>query len=43
MSALDQFEPIETARRDELAALQLDRLRQTVRIAYDRVPHYKKI
>jgi phenylacetate-CoA ligase len=42
MSALDQFEPIETARRDELAALQLDRLRQTVRIAYDRVPHYKK-
>jgi phenylacetate-CoA ligase len=42
MSALDQLEPIETARRDELAALQLDRLRQTVRIAYDRVPHYKK-
>jgi phenylacetate-CoA ligase len=32
------LEPIETASRDELAALQLERLRHTLRWAYDRVP-----
>jgi phenylacetate-CoA ligase len=42
MTALDQLEPIEKAGKDELAALQLKRLRQTVRQAYEKVPHYKK-
>ena len=35
-------EPIETASRDEIAALQLSRLRATARLAYDRVPHYRR-
>ena len=35
------LEPIETASRDELQALQLQRLQQTLRHAYDHVPHYK--
>ena len=34
-------EPIETASRDEIAALQLSRLRATVRLAYDKVQHYR--
>ncbi len=34
-------EPIEHASRDELQALQLQRLRWTLRHAYDNVPHYK--
>ncbi|CDM22986.1 phenylacetate--CoA ligase PaaK [Castellaniella defragrans] len=34
--------PIETASRDEIAALQLERLRKTLRHAYDNVPHYRK-
>ena len=34
-------EPIETASVDELRALQLARMRNVVRRAYDRVPHYK--
>jgi phenylacetate-CoA ligase len=42
MGALDQLDPIETASPDELRALQLVRLKQTVRHAYERVPHYKK-
>ena len=42
MGSLDQIEPIETASRDELMALQLDRLRRTVRLAYERVAHYRK-
>ena len=36
------LEPIETASRDEISALQLDRLRQTLRRAYDNVPHYRQ-
>jgi phenylacetate-CoA ligase len=36
------LEPIETASRDELAALQLQRLRWTVQHAYDNVPHYRQ-
>ncbi len=36
------LEPIETASRDEIAALQLQRLKQTLRRAYDHVPHYRK-
>ena len=36
------LEPIETASRDELAALQLERLQWTLRHAYANVPHYRK-
>jgi phenylacetate-CoA ligase len=35
------LEPIETASRAEIAALQLDRLRWTLRHAYQNVPHYR--
>ena len=35
------LEPIETASLDELRALQLDRLRWSVRHAYDHVAHYR--
>jgi phenylacetate-CoA ligase len=35
------LEPIETASRDELQALQLERLQWTLRHAYENVPHYK--
>jgi phenylacetate-CoA ligase len=42
MGALDQIEPIEKASKDELTALQLARLRQTVRLAHECVPHYRK-
>jgi len=38
----DDLEPIETASADELAALQLHRLQQTLVHAYERVPHYKR-
>src|SRR5690349_17614585 len=36
-----QMEPIERASRDELQALQLERLRWSLRHAYDNVPHYR--
>jgi len=36
------LEPIETASRDEIAALQLDRLRWSLRHAYDNVPFYRQ-
>jgi phenylacetate-CoA ligase len=36
------LDPIETASRDELAALQLERLRWTLRHAYDNVAFYRK-
>jgi phenylacetate-CoA ligase len=36
------LEPIETASRDEIAALQLTRLRATLRRAYENVPHYRR-
>jgi phenylacetate-CoA ligase len=36
-----ELEPIETATRDELQALQLKRLQWTLRHAYDHVPHYR--
>ncbi len=36
------LEPIETASRDELQALQLDRLRWSLRHAYDNVAHYRE-
>ncbi len=38
----EQLEPIETASRDEIAALQLERLKWTLRRVYDNVPHYWK-
>ncbi|HEY6595377.1 MAG TPA: phenylacetate--CoA ligase PaaK, partial [Asanoa sp.] len=38
---MDQLEPIERASVDELRALQLDRLRWSLRHAYDGVPHYR--
>jgi phenylacetate-CoA ligase len=37
------LDPIETASRDELAALQLGRLQASLRRAYERVPHYRKV
>ncbi len=36
------LEPIETASRDEIAALQLQRLQATLQRAYDKVPHYRR-
>jgi len=36
-----ELDPIETASRDELQALQLQRLRWSLLHAYDHVPHYK--
>lgn len=36
------WDAIETASRDELAALQLQRLKWSLKHAYDNVPHYKK-
>ena len=35
------LDPIETASRDEITALQLQRLRHTLQHAYDHVPHYR--
>ncbi|HSB23690.1 MAG TPA: phenylacetate--CoA ligase PaaK [Burkholderiaceae bacterium] len=40
--AKGDLEPIETASRDELQALQLQRLQWSVQHAYDNVPHYRK-
>ncbi len=37
-----ELEPIETASRDELAALQLARLAWSLQHAYDNVPHYRR-
>ena len=42
MGAMDQLEPIEKASIDELRALQLERLRWSLRHAYENVPHYRK-
>jgi phenylacetate-CoA ligase len=36
------LEPIERASRDEIQALQLERLRWTLQHAYENVPHYRK-
>jgi len=40
-ASLDEQDPAERMSRDELEALQLDRLQQTVRHAYTNVPHYR--
>ena len=37
-----ELEPIETASRDELQALQLQRLQWSLRHAYENVPHYRQ-
>ena len=37
----NRLDPIETASRDEIAALQLERLRATLQHARDNVPHYR--
>ncbi|NDZ12393.1 phenylacetate--CoA ligase [Variovorax sp. WS11] len=37
-----ELEPIEAASRDEIAALQLQRLKATLQRAYDQVPHYRQ-
>jgi len=37
-----ELEPIETASRDELQALQLQRLKLSLHHAYENVPHYKR-
>jgi len=36
------LEPIESASRDEISALQLQRLKWSLKHAYDNVPHYKQ-
>ena len=36
------LEPIETASRDEITALQLQRMQATLQHAYNNVPHYRK-
>jgi phenylacetate-CoA ligase len=38
----DSLERIEIASRDEIASLQLRRLKATLRHAYDHVPHYRR-
>ena len=40
--ASGELDPIETASRDEITALQIRRLRATLQRAYDNVPHYRK-
>ncbi|OBI49772.1 phenylacetate-CoA ligase [Mycobacterium kyorinense] len=37
----DELEPIETASRDEISALQLRRLKWSLQHAYQNVPHYR--
>ncbi|MCO5097785.1 MAG: phenylacetate--CoA ligase [Rhodocyclaceae bacterium] len=36
------LEPIEKANRDEVAALQLERMKWSLKHAYDNVPHYRR-
>ena len=38
----NELEPIELASRDEIAGLQLQRLKWSLRHAYENVPHYRK-
>tara|TARA_R110000796_G_scaffold2359_7_gene9342 strand:+ start:1960 stop:3270 length:1311 start_codon:yes stop_codon:yes gene_type:complete len=40
--ARSSLDPIETASRDEISALQLDRLKWSLRHAYENVPFYRK-
>ncbi|HEX9895923.1 MAG TPA: hypothetical protein VGA78_18470, partial [Gemmatimonadales bacterium] len=41
-AARASLDPIEIASRDEIAALQLKRLRWTLRHVWDHVPHYRR-
>src|ERR1700728_4699952 len=43
VSPAGELEPIETASVDELRALQLERLRWSLRHAYDNVTYYRKM
>jgi len=43
MGAMDQLEHIEKASIDELHSLQLDRLRWSLKHAYENVPHYRSV
>src|SRR5690348_5366150 len=43
VSPAGELEPIETASVDELRALQLERLRWSLRHAYDNVPYYRQM
>ena len=38
----EDLDPIEIASRDEIASLQLERLKRTLRRVYDNVPHYRR-
>ena len=38
----EDLDPIEIASRDEIAALQLDRLKWSLAHAYDNVPFYRQ-
>ena len=42
MPARESFDPIETASRDEITALQLERLKWSLAHAYSNVDHYKR-
>ena len=42
MTGRDELEPIETASRDALKALQLERLQKSLHAAYQCIPHYQK-
>jgi phenylacetate-CoA ligase len=42
MAAADHLEPVEKASVDEIRTLQLARLKEAVRRAYERVPHYRQ-
>jgi phenylacetate-CoA ligase len=42
MATLDELEPIEKSSIDELRALQVERLRWSLRHAYENVPHYRR-
>jgi phenylacetate-CoA ligase len=39
---IDAYERIETASRDEISALQTERMRWTLQHVYDNVPHYRQ-
>src|SRR6202451_3157500 len=43
VSTPGELEPIETASTDELRTLQLERLRWSLRHAYENVPYYRKM
>lgn len=42
MTTITTLDPIETASRDELVALQTERLKWTLKHAYENVPMYRR-